>query len=419
MVLVLACAKEPDPFVIAARAPLGESPFAGTPAVASVELRVRDTAGSEKTVARVPLGSGSLELPDSAKTGAGSLVLAGLGADGALLAYGRTPPIDLSALTDPPAITVAVLVQRIGTAPPAITLAGAPIRPACATIGARYMVVADGTNADVVDLVSLVARRETPFSAAPATLAATGALTLAIDDAGNATLLDVEAGTSTTPTAPSGTSFAEVAGGAAIADDTGVWLVGPTRMTNPTDRVMRLGSDGTWTAYRLARPRSGAGATWVSGRGLLVAYGSTTSGEALGLELLSAGASAPSSLAHPGEAGPCGVLTALDGNRVLRIAPDGNGTILDLSCAKDCVPAASAIHAAAATPHADDHATRAEIGTVIVRSGSVSWLASDASKLVPLLDAGAQPICSAALSTGAVGIAVGGERALRTFSPPR
>jgi len=418
----LACAKEPDPFVIAVRAPLGEKPFAGTPAVTQVELRVRSGSGAETTLGHVPAGDGALQVPDSAKSGVGALVLAGLGADGAVLAYGRTPPIELSGLADPPSVKLALLVQRTGTLAPAIALSGAPAKPICATVGSRYLVVADATStsASVVDLLDLTVQRETPFPAAPATLAATGGVTLALDAAGGATLLDLDAGTLTTPTAPTGATFAEVVGGAAITDDSGgVWMVGATRATTPSDLVLRLASDGTLTARRLTRARTSAAATWVAGRGLVVGYGLAPSGDAPGIEVLAAGASASAPLAYTGDGKAGGVFVALDGTRLLRIDPDGIGTQIDLSCAKDCAPAATGIRDEPRPARPDDHSTMSEGGAVVVRGGRVSLLSRDGAKLGLLVDAGSQPVCSAALPTGSVGVSIGGEPNLRTMAPPR
>lgn len=417
-ILLSACAKDPDPFVISVRAPIGETPFGGSPAVTSVELRVRDAAGSEKALGRVTAASGSIELPESGKTGIGAIVLAGLGSDGALLSYGRTPLMDLSALTDPPSVTIALMVQRLGAAPPAFPLTSAPSRPRCASLAARYLIVADAasTSADVLDLLDLVVQREAPFPAAPTTLASTLNVTLALDAAGNATLLDLDAGTQTTPTAPAGSTFAEVNGGAVVADDTGAWIVGPARADAASDLVMHVASDGTLVARRLSKPRKNAAAAWIAGRGLLVAYGE---GDAPGLELVTIDAGSPAALPFVGDGKPAGVLATLDGTRVLRIDPDGVGTVLDLSCASACAPQATPLREPASGPRADDHATRAETGSLVTRGGKVSFVPSDASKLVPLFDAGSQPVCSAALSTGAVGIAVGGEASLRMFAPPR
>lgn len=420
-----ACGSDPSPFVLTVVAPLGETPFGGAPAVAKVELRVRDAKGAERTVGATAFSSRELTVPDAIKTGVGSLVLAGLDASGATVAYGRTPPLDLSALSDPPAISMAVLVQRTGTLSKVVALPSAPTRPLCVTIGTRYFVVGDAatTNADVFDTLDATTAREAAFEAAPALLAAAGGALLTLDAAGKATLTDLDAATTSTPTAPVGTSFGEVAGAAVIADDAGgAYLVGPTRADAPSSLVLHLAKDGTFTGSRLVLARTRAAAAFVPGRGLLVAYGEAAGGAAPGVDLVPTGATSATSattLAFAGDGKPGGVLAPLDATRVLRIDEAGVGTVLDLSCGSDCRPGPTPIRDEPRTARADDRATLGENGALIARGGRLSLLSADGTKLTLLADVGAASVCSAALSTGAIGVAIGGETTLRTLAPPR
>ncbi|MBI2391946.1 MAG: hypothetical protein HYV09_20310 [Deltaproteobacteria bacterium] len=406
-----ACSEDPDPFVIAVRGPLGGKAFDGTPAVTQVELRVRASDGVERLVSKVPASEGSLEVPDSAKSGIGALTLAGLADDGAIVAYGRTPPLELSGLAGQPTLALTIFVQRVREIAPMVALTAAPAKPLCAALGGRYLVVADAssTNADVVDLLDLTALREAPFTTAPATLATAGARMLALDAAGSATLLDVAQSAQGTPTPPAGATFAEVAGGATVLDDTGgAWIVGPTRVAPPSDLVLRLDPTGTLVARRLTRARSAAAATWVPGRGLVIAYGLAPSGDPPGVEVVAPGASVGAPLPFAGDGQPGGVLVPLDGARLLRIGEDGKGTLLDLACARDCVPSATAIADEPRATRSDDHVTVVEGGALIARGGRLSLLSADGTRLDLLRDVGATSVCSAALSTGGAGLSIAG-----------
>lgn len=420
--VLAACSDDPEPFVIGVRGPVGGKAFDGAPPVTQVELRVRASDGVERVLSKVPASAGSLEVPDSAKSGIGALTLAGLAADGAIVAYGRTPPLELSGLAGTPTLALTIFVQRVREIAPMVALPAAPAKPLCATVGARYLVVADAssTSADVVDLLDVTTLREAPFTTAPASLAAAGARMLAIDAAGAATLLDVAQSTQGTPTPPSGTTFAEVAGGATVLDDTGgAWIVGPTRATSPTDLVLRLDPTGTLVARRLVRARTSAAATWVPGRGLVVAYGVAPSGDPPGVEIVAPGASVGAPLPFTGDGRPGGVLVPLDGVRVLRIAEDGKGTLLDLACGSGCVPGATSIADEPRAPRADDHATVVEGGALVARGGRLSLLSADGARLDLLRDVGAASVCSAALSTGAAGLSIGGEALVHAALAPR
>ena len=150
---------------------------------------------------------------------------------------------------------------------------------------------------------------------------------LTIDRDGKATLFDLATGASTTPAAPTGATFADVAFGQTILDETGgAWIVGPTRTTATSDIALRLASDGTIVARKLLRARKSAAATWVNGRGLLIGY----SDDMLGLELLAPSATAATPLPFPPDPRAGGVLVPLDGARVLRIAEEFGITDINL-----------------------------------------------------------------------------------------
>jgi hypothetical protein len=141
---------------------------------------------------------------------------------------------------------------------------------------------------------------------------------------------------------PSGlTSFAEIAGGQAIAGPEGsAFIVGGTRSGEPTDKVLAISKTGQLSTIVLIGARSGAAASWIEGRGLVVAGGSEA---AAGAELLAPGATAFVPLAYPPDGARGASLAALDSARVLRIGgklPDASPapTVeLSLACGTDCV----------------------------------------------------------------------------------
>jgi len=409
------CSGDEEPYVIRVVSGIGQPAFDA--AVTRVELRVRDGNGVERAVSEVPVGAGSLEVPDAAKSGIGSLALAGLGGEGALLSYGRTPSLELSGLSGQPTLRLAIFVQRTSSIVPAWKLAGKLTTPRCATMGARYALIADGTTADVVDLLDVSVTREQAFVTAPVSIATAGALVLTIDAEGKASLVNLSTGVRTTPTAPTGATFADVAFGATVIDESGgAWIVGPTRGNAPSDVAIRLGSDGALVARKLLRPRKSAAATWVNGRGLLVAYGD----DMLGVELLAPSATASTPLPYPVDARAGGVLVPLDGGKVLRVDADGAATALDLTCASGCAPVAASFKDEPRAARADDHASMLEGGgAIVVRGGRVLRLPPDASKLELLHDAGASPVCTTPLSTGIVAVAIGGDDVVRTIAPAR
>lgn len=408
---LLACNKDPDPFVIGVRGPLQAQVFAAP--VTRVELRVRAVDGAERLVAKVSASGGALEVPDEAKSGIGSLVLAGLDDAGAVLEYGRSPTLELSGLSGRATLPMSILVQRKGTLGDAFTLSAPIAAPRCAAIGARYAVVADATStrAEVVDLLDLRPKNEPAFAAKPTTLATAGALTLVIDEAGAATLINLEEGTTTTPKGP----FGEVNGGAVIVDDRGgAWIVGATRKSGPTDVVLRLDATGTIATRKLLRPRAAAGAAYIAGRGLVVAYGSSPSMDEAGLEILAPDATASVALSFPSDHRPAGVVAQL-GGQLLRIDEQGVATTHDLACASACMPAPSALGDEPRAPRPDDHVTALEGSAALVVRGGRVLLLTD--KLSLLHDAGDKPVCSVALSTGNAAVMVGGESVLRTVRP--
>lgn len=408
-----ACSNTETPVTIAVISGLDGAPFDGTPAVTEVQLRVRDNAGNETTYARAAASDFGLDVPDGAKQGIGALVLAGVDASGTTVSWGRSPPLDLSALQTTLSVSLSIMVQRTATIARAVKLDAAPAQPLCAMVGTRFLLVSDAASVDAhsLDLLTMSPLSDkAAWPTAPMTVAVAGAKALSIDHAGKATLTDLEAQTSSTPTAPAGMTFADVAGGQVVmGEDGGAFIVGATRKDAPTDAVLRLGSDGTLAVRRLTKARTGASATWATGRGLVVAYGS----EASPIEVLAASATNATALAYPEHAGPS-VLAPLDAGHLVRVDETGAAWSIDLGCGMACAETALAWKDAAVTPRDSDTALALEGALLLVRGGHVSLVKSGAPKA--LFDS-TSPICAQLLSTGAAAIAVGGDAVLRTVLP--
>jgi hypothetical protein len=154
---------------------------------------------------------------------------------------------------------------------------------------------------------------------------------------------DIEYGRYQIAQLPSGmTSFAEIAGGQTITGPEGsAFIVGGTRPNEPTDKVLAISKSGELSTIALVGARSGAAASYVEGRGLVVVGGSDT---AAGAELLAPGATAFVPLAYPADATRGASLAVLDSARVLRLGgklPDASpaATVeLSLACGSGCAP---------------------------------------------------------------------------------
>lgn len=239
--------------------------------------------------------------------------------------------------------TLPIFVQRVGElARMPSPLADAREEPMLTVLAGRYVLVTGGTDptlsaqASLYDLMALAPLANPPsFPFVPASIAPVGTGTLLLDEH-QAKVFDFSASTVADAALPSsGGSLAEIAGGPTVlAEDGTAYVVGPARRTGaPTNKVLKIATDGTPSYVSLAAARLGAGATWLSGRGLVVVGGSDT---AAGVEVLAPGATAAVPLGFPPD--PRTWVAAPYDGAVVVLAGSGPPRSVDLGCASQCSP---------------------------------------------------------------------------------
>ncbi len=344
--LVAACGSTPSGTITLTTG--GESDaLTRAPAPTTLEVDAIDPDGGVTALATTKLPATSLDLGEQSQESIVDLRVQAKDDSGKVLLTGTSLPIELGALAG---TSVPVFIQRTGEfARMPSTLADARESPVPTLVIGRYILWSSGgsggdSSSQIYDTASL-----SPFSSPPSLPRVPASITevgtdLLVIDANGASWLELSDSTTADATAPSGGSFAEVAGGITVSDGTGVsYVVGGTRKSGDASaRVLRVDTDGTLTFLALSEPRLGAGATWVSGRGLVVVGGSSAGA---GAEILPPGATAASTpLAYPADE-TIGISVApLDGSRVLvagGVDSSGNPAairVLDLGCSGACAP---------------------------------------------------------------------------------
>jgi hypothetical protein len=200
---------------------------------------------------------------------------------------------------------------------------------------------ADASGVDTFDVAlgSLLAAAPA-LPLVPTSSASTASSLLLLGDAGSV-WLDLTSGASSIATAPAGLAFSELVGGRTLLAAGGAqYLVGATRSTPPaTDKVLRVDPDGSLHALRLATPRLGAAAGFVSGN--LVVVGGSSNGA--GVELLAPGATSFAPLDLPPDETVGAGLAQLSATTAILVAgtdPRSGAQpalrTIDLNCASDC-----------------------------------------------------------------------------------
>ena len=323
--------------------------FTRDPVPTTLSVETIDTTGKSTTRVRGPVSAGAkIDLGDVPGSEIDTLRITALDAAGAVRIWGASLPLQLAAVDG---LTLDVFVQRTSelAALPASTGDGRE-RPCVANVGGRYVLVAGGASAgapgvtlsttQLYDLGAWSALSAPPtLPRAPRSMAVAALRVLLIDD-GGATWFDLGTSTAADAPAPAGGSYAEVSGGdAVVAPDGTTYIVGATRASGPTARVLRVSATGVLSFVALGVARAGAAAGWMEGRGLVVAGGSDSGA---GVEILAASATAAVALPYPPDATTGAGLARLDDTHVLLAfgrSPSGGDAglrTLDLTCATSC-----------------------------------------------------------------------------------
>jgi hypothetical protein len=350
--------------------------FSRPPAPVKLLVDSVDGAGNKRTLATVALPTSSVDLGAIATNAVGTIQVTGTGADGGELVSGQSLPIAFGALDG---VTIPIFVQRTGElARMPKPLSDARPTPTLALFGGRFLFVGAGGEPslahttqlyDFAFLAPVIGPPSLPR--VPKSVAFVQMVGWLIDD-GGATQYDFSANTSSDAAAPAGGSYGDVAGGATVsASDGSQYVVGATRTTGmPTATVLAFDPNGIPSWRFLAAARLGAAATWVDGRGLVVAGGSES---AAGVEVLGIGASTGSALAYPADASTGAGASTLDAQHILLAAGvttgghDAGVRIIDLGCGARCSP----------TPWATLPATLSSAQAFANNSGNVLVVGSD------------------------------------------
>lgn len=310
--------------------------FSRAPAPTTLVVETVAVDGTRKEIARSPLPVDTIQLGDQQRSDAGGIAVTGLDATGKPVVRGESLLVEWGALEDS---TLEIFVQRTGE------WARMPRAPSAfdalvtTTIAGRYVLAANGTSTLLYDLLDLKPLTSPTLPRPAKSIASYGTAVLVIDETG-ATTLDLADGTSYATNAPTGGTFAEIAGGQrAVAADGTQYVVGATRKgAGPSARILVVDPDGNVTFAALSTPREGACATYVEGRGLVV-YGGAD--KANGAELLAPKATASTVLPFPADAVQGCAAAALD-NAHVAIAGGASAApvrVFDLACTTDCTPA--------------------------------------------------------------------------------
>jgi hypothetical protein len=336
--------------------------FTGPPAVTTLTVEAIDSSGNATKLATASLPTSSIDLGKQDETTFAAIEVTGSDANGIPLVRGSSLAVQFGGLAGG---TLPLFVQRLGDLVP---LPGSQVSdsrqsPVISVFQDQFLFVGGGSSAgassELYDFLQFAPVPSPPtLPRIPASVAFVGTSAVLIDTGGKATYFDFSG--SYAPydlPPPAGGSFADVAGGATVISDLNgtQFIVGATRLTGaPTSAVLQiqLPTDTSnppplaWLAS--SAKRLGAAATWVSGRGLVVAGGSSA---APGAELFSSeggstNAASPtaSALPFPADASLGAGATALDTQTVLLaggITPDlqdAGARTLDLGCASSCTP---------------------------------------------------------------------------------
>jgi hypothetical protein len=328
--------------------------FTQSPVPTQIRVDADDGSGNLTTIATASYPTDTIDLGNQDESAVVVLDVSALDANGNTLVYGQSVPLQYGALDG---LTLPIFVQRVGqNARLPNPLGDSRQSPTMTVVSDRFLIVTGGsdpttaTSTVVYDFAQLQVLGSPPtLPHVPMSLPVVGTVGVVIDQNG-AAYYDFSQDTSQELTAPSGFSFADVAGGRTVYDATDnlVFVVGATRTSGaPTAAVLKIDANATSNSspvgnvswLTLSAPRLGASAAWVDSHGLVVAGGSATGA---GVEVVPVGETTGAPLPYPSDPSAGAGMTKLDATHVLLaggVQPDGTDAgvrSLDLGCAQAC-----------------------------------------------------------------------------------
>ncbi len=332
--------------------------FTRSPAPTTLRVDALDPSGNDTVLATATLPATTIDLGTRDANAVATLAVSGLDASGRKLVFGTSLPVVYGGLSG---ATIPIFVQRTGElARMPGPLSDSRQGPLLSVVQGQYLFVGGGSDGSLAAATQLYdfaqfAPLPSPPSLprAPESIAFAGTVAWLIDRAGG-TYFDFARNAHGDIVLPPGGSFADVAGGATVADGSGaLYVVGATRTSGPATAVVLKIDPGdtsnakypfgnpSWLA--LTVPRVRAAATWVAARGLVVAGGSTSGA---GVEVIQPGSTSGVALAYPPDPSFGAGASALDTQHVLLaggVGPageDSGARAVDLACASQCAPVA-------------------------------------------------------------------------------
>jgi hypothetical protein len=332
--------------------------FTQSPVPKTLRIDAIDPSGKDTVLATASLPTDTIDLGNRSESTVAALNVSGLAADGKKVVFGASLTLDYAGLAG---LTIPVFVQRTGQlARLPGPLSDSRQAPTLAVLQGEYLFIGGGNDPSnsktmqLFDFASFAPLASLPtLPRAPKSIALDGTVAWLIDDGGG-TYFDFSSNAYADIPVPPGGSFADIAGGGTAIDSAGAqYVVGGTRTSgaasamvlkiDPGDASNSLYPFGNASWLTLTAPRLGASATWVDGRGLVVAGGSAT---AAGVEIIGLGSKTGSPLAYPPDSTLGGGAAPLDSQHVLlaggvtQTLQDAGVAAIDLGCASQCKPTA-------------------------------------------------------------------------------
>jgi hypothetical protein len=325
--------------------------FSRSPTPVKLRIDALDpNSGSVQTLATASLPDSAIDLGSLGFDSVAVLQVYGLDSIGSTRVFGASLPIQYGALDG---TTLPLFVQRTGefARMPApcdggvCGLSDSRQSPVLSIVGGRFLFIGGGsdsanaTSIQLYDFTTYAPQVGTPkLHRVPKSIAFIGTVAWLIDSAG-ATQFDISNASWIDVAPPMGGTFAEVAGGSTVsAIDGSQFIVGATRLTDATDKVLALDPKGNSSWLTLSAKRAGAAASWVPA-GLVVVGGSPS---AAGVEIIRGGTVTGSPLPYPPDVSMGAGAAALDPADVLVAGglmadlTDAGVRAAALGCATNC-----------------------------------------------------------------------------------